>query len=126
MLLYLTGFVMANHRKPKVCTVFTLANHSVKQIGAAGLKRGKTCARIQKPFAANGFVFPLASVLRKMEARMWRCPTNKSLSGQQMNYRPSIEGSFFIYKMNDITTGKILIYRPLYKPAQSKFKWNLI
>lgn len=43
-----------------------------------------------------------------------------------MNYRPPIEGSFYIYKMNDITKGETLIYRRLYKPAQSKYKWYLI
>ena len=43
-----------------------------------------------------------------------------------MNYRPPIEGSFYIYKMNDKRKGETLIYRRLYKPAQSKYKWYLI
>ena len=74
---------MANHRKPKVCTVFTLANHSVKQIGAAGLKRGKTCARIQKSVILLQMVlfFPWPQFLER-----WR---QDGGDAQEINHYPA-------------------------------------
>lgn len=62
-------------------------------MGAAGEKVGKTCARIRKSVVllqivlSLGFVFPLASVLRKVGNKV-AMATKQIISGQQMNYRP--------------------------------------
>ena len=75
---------MANHREPKVCSVFTLANHSVKQISAAGVSAGKRVQElIQKSVVSccKWLFFPWPQFLER-----WR---QEGGDAQQINHYPA-------------------------------------